>query len=562
MVICSRRVSNLDLIADMRYAEKTNFDGKQRSTVPRLPLTRQVEEFYTDLLEMMCIRLGESGAPGILTEASGDVKRIELYYGDTGCTETKKVLSEVALNEYGYCVKDNKIFIYGHTMEELKKASERFLRTVRKSIIYGEDNSRTFDIADDAGEKMVGEPLAIMKAPAPDFGENALFCDDGISGERMWVVSGCSVSDYKKYLTMLEDFGFCEYETNEITGNRYATYIKEDIIVDAWYTKDGYVRISAGEGYDLRSLKAKPYERICEPAMYMLGATEKTGGGECIVFRLSDGRFVIIDSSIPYEYGDNIFALLKSQAPDPEHIVVANWLITHDHGDHVCGMVGMCRNAEKNRSVLTIESFSYNFPGFEQASVPWQGLGKGKGFHDMVSAAFPNAKTYRLLPGNTFDFADMHIEVLASHESYIYDKYPNNTNACNLFCRVTMCGQVIILSGDTSDFDHSKLIELYGDYLQCDILKAPHHGGLGSGTVEASKKYSPKFILYTCPLGGGEEGYGWLDLKDNEYNQQLIDPSKNTNYQEHFIQRINIYCLPLPYSKGQYIRYTWNDFGL
>ena len=253
-------------------------------------------------------------------------------------------------------------------------------------------------------------------------------------------------------------------------------------------------------------------------------------------------------------------AFLKKEADDPENIVVANWIFTHNHGDHVCGFEGLCHRIEQYKDILTIESFTYNFPADEQANTPFTNAGTSK-IPGFAKSLFPNAKIYKALPGNTFQFADMKYEILASHESYMYDVCPSTTNSVNVFYRVSMGGQIINVPGDTCDWSHQEILQLYKDCLQCDILQAPHHGGLGASTVESSKTYKPKYILF-CHSNGVGRNYGWENVKDEEYNHYLIDPDKNPNYREHFIMSEYVWYFPLPYTTGSAVRYTWSDYGM
>ena len=552
MILCNRGVADFDVIANMRYSEKTDYYGRPAGGIFRLPHTRQAEAFYADLLEVMGgVRLGSSDAPRLLERSSGE-DRIEIYYGVSECEETKQILDDTELNEYGYCVKGKKIFIYGHIMQHLSWAGDRFFRDLRKGVVVHEDFVRSYSIGDDAEKRLSAEPLAIMEIPKPRFGGKLLTCDDGIYEDaRMYVVSECALEDYNAYIGELENDGFALYDSNDMRGNLSATYTKGDITVDAWYTKDGYVRITACRGFALSPKEKRPYEKVTTPSMHLIGhcAPGQGDGGQMLYyFQLSDGRFVIIDAGSHRGLIDVLMSELRSKALDPENIVVACWLFTHTHGDHTQALGGLSDNFHKYKDILTVESFMYNFPGNEQAIVPWQGVYGGDWVSGIINSRFPNATKYKVHPGNKAWFADMHIEVISTHESFVYMEYPNNTNACNTFFKLTIAGQVIMIPGDTSDFDQGKLVELYGDYLKCDILQAPHHGGHGSGTVEVSKLYAPQFVVFSHTRNTymGDASYFF----NQEYNQWLINSEKNPNFKEFVLIDHDIFDLPLPYTHG------------
>ena len=503
--------------------------------------TKQTGEFYESMLMNVGEKLGSPTAPALTDKVGENSERIEIHYGLTDCAEAREILDKASLDSHGFCVKGNKIFIYGHTLSELSRAGSEFAKFMRKNSEKDENNNKIFKIPLDTDVKY-NNALAILEAPVPKFGEAALLCDDGDDG-RMWVVSGCAASDYVGYKTSLTEAQFELYDENEIDGNLFATYKRGDVILDAWYTKDGYVRITASRGFDLMPKDKIEVEEKCKPGVAMVGGvTDEAARSQMMFFKLSDGRFVVVDGGI--KTGGTMEKLLEAmrgRAEDPENIVVACWLFTHTHGDHIGAMQELAANVSYYKG-LTVESFMYNFSDNEQAMVPAQEIYSNDELRGYFKK-FPDAKKYKAHPGNTAYFADMKIEVLSTFENYIYKAFPNNWNAGNTMYKITLGGEVILIPGDTSNYDQDTLVEIYSDALKCDILQAVHHGFRG-GTVTANNLYAPKVVLF-CTYNEGE--YGIEEYINYDYNQALL---QNPNFKEMFVAGTSVTYIPLPYVEG------------
>lgn len=530
------------------YSDKTShFDViKAADLAEGFPRTKQMGDFFEAILLNVGEKYGADTAPDFTDKTDGSSERVEIHYGVTADPESRELLDSVPLDAHGYCVRGNKIFIYGHTLSELSRAGSDFVKFMRKNSARDENNNKKFTVPKDTNVVFNDSSLAILEAPRPHIGEDLLFCDDG-DGGRLWVVSGCTAEDYHTYRAAVTEAAFELYFENEIDGNLFSTYKKDGVLLDVWYTKDGYVRITATRGFEPMPYEQTVIEAVTTPGVALVGGvTDEKARSQMMFFKLSDGRFVVVDGGL--KSGTTmakLFSAMQNVAEDPDNIVIACWLFTHTHGDHIGAIQELAPNYKTYEDKLTVESFMHNFSDNEQALVPAQEVGSNDELRGYFKK-FPDAKIYKAHPGNVAYFGDMKIEVLSTFENYIYTAFPNNWNAVNSMYKITLGGQVILIPGDTSNYDQETLVDIYSDALKCDILQAVHHGFRG-GTVAMYRLCRPKVVLFCC-CNEGEYGIG--NFINNDYNQALVDPAQNSEFEEYFVAGTDVTYLPLPYRAG------------
>ena len=516
-----------------------------------LPRYTSAEAFRRSLCELMGEDIHSPKAPRLLSDANSSSykDRIAIMWGKTTYPEAVKVYDNVKLNEYGFCAVGNKIVIYGNTLEEIKTGAEALIAQLKENTYQDHNGNLVVRLPQAAKQSFSSEGLAIFQLPKPEVGASSILCDDG-DDARMWVIEGCRSDDFDTYTTELEKVGFEVFATNEIRNNlssgdkvnRYATYTKDGIIANVWYTVDGYLYVTAGRGFDLPPKTVEPYEKVSETGLTV------SGPGMMMFFRLEDGSFFVIDGAAGDHMGDVLLAELEKQAPDPNHIVISCWMISHTHGDHTGAFTGLAKKMDTLKDKITVKSFMYNFAGYEQAGVPRQGLAnRDISIKNIIYDVFPDAKKYKPHPGNVFDFANMHIEVFNTPESSIKKQYPMPRNACNVAIKVTIEGQSIIIMADTSFMDNEVVGAVYGDYLKCDILQPAHHGVQKGGIVSTNLLHSPEVVLYMDRWT--EDRMKTRILLD--FNQALVDTAQNPNFKEFIcLDDGAVTYLPLPYTTG------------
>lgn len=217
--------------------------------------------------------------------------------------------------------------------------------------------------------------------------------------------------------------------------------------------------------------------------------------GISYLFRLSDGRFVVIDGGWDFEPdADKLYRQLMAQKTDGEKPVIAAWILTHPHIDHYrCFLVFM----EKYAQEAEIQRMIYNFP---EITEDWeQKLPCLAGFEEIPNLQKMDAvikkqriPVIRAHTGQTFEFANIRLEVLSSLDDVC--SYPiRDGNITSLIIKAYIEGQSILFCGDAYLKD-CKLAERYGSYLKSDILQITHHGFNG-GSMEAYALVNPDVCL-------------------------------------------------------------------
>ena len=535
---------NSDLILD----GKSNFViVSERNENSKSSKAVLISNFYRNMCALCSSTPGSKNAPTLKLDEDFDRSQYEgksvIIIGQTSLEESQQVYDEISYNDYGYRVVNGNVVIYGYTTYLLQKAANDFATVMNRNMTINENGNTELILEADYNKNYTANNCW-NELPKVDFGSNLNVCDDG-DDALLVVASKCNEDNYKSYLKKLSDSGFSEFSKNEIKSNLFATYIKDDLTVDAWFTpEDSTVRVTVQKGFDNISPVKTDYTKVCDSSLTLIGSPSDDTG-MCMLFKLEDGRFVIIDGGSRWpssKMDQRLYEQLKNQAEDASNIVIACWILTHSHQDHIAAFQGFAHNfKDVYSSTVTIESVMFNFAGDDQASVTTQQLsGSDNEIRDKARSAFAGSKLFKPHPGNEISFANMRIEVLGTHESYIFKSYPEDYNACCLFLKITVNGQVICIPAD-SDATNNKVIEQnYGEYLKCDILQVDHHGGFG-GVSSTNRLFAPETLIFFTT------DTNYLKYQTSSYNQVLLN---NENFKQSIVVDRRIIYLPLPYVSG------------
>ncbi|MBO5845733.1 MAG: MBL fold metallo-hydrolase [Clostridia bacterium] len=332
--------------------------------------------------------------------------------------------------------------------------------------------------------------------------------------------------DYTQYITKLESAGFERYYSTEAQDSLFSIYTDGYNIVNLSYLEyedpfeDGkdvqYINIAieCTENTALPPLVDNG-ERITTTQLTM------TRCDMAFIFRLEDGRFVVIDGGVN-ESAPLMYEQMVAQNVRGGNPVIAAWFITHHHGDHVGGTLKMLADY-KGR--LDIERVVTNTPGQGVLHTITDGVDYEYGWiNSMFSSAnsnFPNADIIMAHAGQRFVFAGLTVDVLITPENfYQKDLSVGNEEVC-MYRFETERGSMVF-TGDAQATNCKIAMAIYAEDLESDVVQYAHHGARG-GDVDFYATIGATYGIWTnsyeAIVEGGKYGQYW-------YNG--VDPSSPT----------------------------------
>ena len=406
-------------------------------------------------------------------------------------------------------------------------------------------------------------------------------------GSYMNIAKNATLEEYNSFKKQLEDAGAVLYTTNKIGDNLYATYISRSQIINTMYLVYDYdetdtanyptatsvdhneVRVIVDERptFDLPLLaddNKYTVNNTVEPKLLMLSDNAISWPGRMgYLYQLADGSFFIIDGGY---WGGNgnptsktsmshtVIEVMKAHAPDPNNIVVAGWLFTHIHSDHIGAFYDISQNTEY-RQLLTIEHIIYNMPSVGEGSVqdndPASLLQWFDRFDNAVnvfkalqSAKGSSLRLSKLHAGQKFNFRELSFDVYMSQSLLLYSTnvesggnlesitWHNNTSVVT---KMNYHDTDTLFLGDTHVLANKLVTNpLYRNNLECDILQVAHHGygDTGSGIIYKHLKTLPKMVLWPDRRGhyDGKNPDDTIDYESNKPYNGVINVGFNQQY--------------------------------
>ena len=320
---------------------------------------------------------------------------------------------------------------------------------------------------------------------------------------------GATEKDYHDYCKKLESCGFELYSSNSANGNLFATYFDGENIVNVSYIsyKDTDKYVVRNVSYILISVdstknstlptKAEPFEAITETNVSLVGFT-------ALMIRLLDGRFLVIDGGMDRE---RIYNALCAQNVRGGKPVVAAWMFSHAHGDH---MNGFYHTLEDHADDIVIERIIHSFPG-ESLYLPyknymeglpniegeWMGRRNTK-MHAYITEKMPECRYTIAHAGQIFEYPGVKLEVLQTSEN-LYKTQMIDSNMSSVIYSFTMPGGRVIALGDAVDLASKTLRKIYGNSLKSDAVVLAHHAYNG-GDEEMYENIGAKAAIWPLTL--------------------------------------------------------------
>lgn len=498
---------------------------------------------------------------------SYDSSTLEILFGATGYPETAEAIKDLAYGEYTIKAIGNKIVVFSYTDSGYTKAMNTLTSLIRSSVTDADGGKKSLTIAVDELNIVKQSEAMTSSLPRYEGGEFSSVTDMG-DGTYGVIIKNTNAEEYSAYLTKLANAGYQTWSTNEIVGNKFAVLYTDKYTVNAGYYSTKEVRVII-EPFEEDTLPTKKSDAapVTTSQISMIGVEGIYNGdyqqnGMCIIYRLSDGSFVIVDGGHHGNsgiYANNIIKALREQSKDyaktDKDITIAAWIISHPHTDHF----GTLMNEYKQFTKFNFERIMVNFwpeAAFTTAQNKTASFATGKyvNYNKTVSVAREIGVDY-VVPhiGQVWWFGDTAFEILYTLDAYL----PTVANAFNtssiVFRSITKDASgketIAIITGDATGHAFNICNTLYRNELACDILQVAHHGGgtggSNSGTQSAYSLMKPSVILW--PVGANH----FATVKANTYNHVLLE-GKNPNYAELYVAgwQGNTVTIPLPYTLG------------
>lgn len=492
-----------------------------------------------------------------------DSSTYEILVGMTNYKESKEVYSSIGFGDWAVRVVGNKIVVAGYTDSALSIAATK-LNRVLDACVSSDGKSLVANIADITLEGT--EDAVLNNIPVPENGQFSAFYNAGDDCTEL-IFTDMTADTYKAYLTKLAASGYSEYTTHQMAGNLFATYNSDEYTITAgYYDYENSIRVLFEPKAEPVGLESEnKYTVVTTPQITMLGLEYKASDGSyasnglCVLIRLSDGRFVVVDGGFNRaNTATNLLNAMREQSKEyaskMSDITVAAWIITHSHGDHN----GLLNGKYDSFRGITVERILVNYMANSERlkainSSEYGGnwsSNEGGGYANTYTAAkVLGASLRKVHVGQVYYFADMKLEVLYTLESYA-PKTCNAMNTTSLIMKMTIGDTVYMSTGDATGPAFDICNKMYGDYMQCDIVQVAHHGYTTWGNDTATAKAYGYMNAATVLWPQGLTAYP--NYKDKSYNAALF---KVSNYKEVYVagSEGDSVIVPLPLVTGNAI---------
>ena len=351
--------------------------------------------------------------------------------------------------------------------------------------------------------------------------------------------------EYATYLSLLNESGYTLYDQNNIAGNLFHTYIKDDLQVNLCrYPSKKLLKIIFGEKGYLPALEAGSYKKLVTPSLTQLGregADESSPNGAPgmgYVVQLSDGRYVLVDGG-PSNANDveKLYQFLVDHKPaSHEKPIIAMWVLTHAHNDHTDVFTAFAKKYQKD---VKIEIFAIQFPNFDKITITQEGTSGmawiASTVYTTVKAYYRNSALFTFHTGQRIVLADATFDFIYTHEDFYPSAIPWGNHTSSVF-RMTLGGKTTLFTADAETPNCDFMVDVYGNWLKSDILQLNHHGYNGA-TLPFYQAIDPDICLWATDearfntdkrcLGDGVCGFNkWIrddSIKKREHYHSSTD---------------------------------------
>ncbi|MBO5415035.1 MAG: hypothetical protein J6A83_00205 [Clostridia bacterium] len=326
---------------------------------------------------------------------------------------------------------------------------------------------------------------------------------------------GASVKDYEDYCDKLLKNGFSLYSSKSSNGNSFATYTDgENIVnvshisykdVDRYVVRDiSYMSIAVDSTKNSAlPPKGENFEEITTLQVSMIDG---------FVIRLTDGRFLVIDSGLNREHIiEAIYGELCRQNVREGKPVVAAWMFSHAHCDHVDAFIEILKRYGDKIEVQTVihgfpahDTYSgKNYMEYYMDKESEAMTARSNEIKRLMDETMPEGRFVIAHTGQIFEYPGVRLEIVFTAEN-LYRQQMFDTNASSVVYMLTMAGGKMLALGDAVDIASKAIRRIHGKELSCDLVVLAHHAYNG-GDEEMYHNTGAKVAIWPNLLEDIEE---------------------------------------------------------
>lgn len=371
------------------------------------------------------------------------------------------------------------------------------------------------------------------------------------TGNRTVVANKATSGNYKSFVKELGKMGFKTYTTNKIGDVQFGTYyIDSQFGQVAAYTRyspeDSCYKVTYGPlGYlpnlDAEALSSAKVMPSLTQVMVTAGSEGNSAPGMSMAVQCEDGSFIIFDGGNNSQSDkETLYNFLVENTPNGGKPIIAAWVITHAHGDHM-GLANKFISEYKDN--IDLRMAVYNFPDWDNISLSYEGGTAGSKqtadyFINLVRSEFPQANHWVAHTGEVMHFPGVEMEILFNSEEYAtgIGLNPNGSvdfgscNNTNVITRLTINGTTVVLLGDSMETENKWMADNYGEAIKSDILQLAHHGSNG-GELTLYQTVDPDICIWPV-----EERRMLTNMQGSIFNRYLagVGEFANERQRQHF----------------------------
>lgn len=463
----------------------------------------------------------------LITE-NEDLDSYEILVGavDYSCYET--ALARLAYGESAVLVEGHKLMVISGTGDGLSSIVNKLLALLTTAY------DKASGVLEVSGDLYLSSSANELGAAIPKFeGKTLSGLYKSTSTAAVAYFQNVTESEMDSYQQAVLGAGYALYAGDFSTGksatknNRFLTFQNDTHVLSICYNPSNKeLRVIAEKQSDTslgwnETDGQTSVTKVCDATFTMVGICYDMGyfNGMSFVMRLEDGSFIVVDGGHNLQKNaDRLYKILQEQAPDPEHIVIAAWIFSHAHDDHVGFFPQFSKLYAKQ---VTVERFIYNLPIDSQFDS--QSTAGGNASVQPYVASYAGAKVINAHPGQVYYLHGAKIRILYTADMML-PTMMDYGNTASMGWTIEVAGVKTGMLGDLGAVVANTMLKYYSaEDLQCDVLQVAHHG-IGSSPKALYPYIDPTYALF--PIGTGPlskwEGYtddaiSFVNSSDNVY---------------------------------------------